>query len=107
MRRPRGADRRRGLGSRRWQALARNPFAIIVPCHRVVAAGGRIGGFSANGGVMTKSRLLAPPSPFVLVGEVPKASQGPVALAGAIATGRGVLAARAMSADFALPVPAS
>src|SRR5580704_17679260 len=29
------------------QALARNPFAIIVPCHRVVAAGGRIGGFSA------------------------------------------------------------
>ncbi|MGA9728290.1 MAG: hypothetical protein WBQ84_12840 [Methylocella sp.] len=78
-----------------------------MPCHRVVAAGGRIGGFSANGGVMTKSRLLAPPSPFVLVGEVPKASQGPVALAGAIATGRGVLAARAMSADFALPVPAS
>jgi len=41
------------------QALARNPFAIIVPCHRVVAAGGRTGGFSANGGVLTKSRLLA------------------------------------------------
>jgi methylated-DNA-[protein]-cysteine S-methyltransferase len=41
------------------QALARNPFAIIVPCHRVVAAGGRIGGFSANGGVLTKLRLLA------------------------------------------------
>lgn len=41
------------------QALARNPFAIVVPCHRVVAAGGRIGGFSANGGVVTKSRLLA------------------------------------------------
>ncbi len=41
------------------QALARNPFAILVPCHRVVAAGGRIGGFSANGGVLTKSRLLA------------------------------------------------
>jgi methylated-DNA-[protein]-cysteine S-methyltransferase len=41
------------------QALARNPFAIIVPCHRVVAAGGRIGGFSANGGVLTKIRLLA------------------------------------------------
>jgi O-6-methylguanine DNA methyltransferase len=41
------------------QALARNPFAIVVPCHRVVAAGGRIGGFSANGGVLTKSRLLA------------------------------------------------
>ena len=41
------------------QALARNPFAIIVPCHRVVAAGGRIGGFSANGGILTKFRLLA------------------------------------------------
>jgi methylated-DNA-[protein]-cysteine S-methyltransferase len=41
------------------QALARNPFAIIVPCHRVVAAGGRIGGFSANGGIATKLRLLA------------------------------------------------
>ncbi|MGH6836770.1 MAG: methylated-DNA--[protein]-cysteine S-methyltransferase [Methylocella sp.] len=41
------------------QALARNPFAIIVPCHRVVAAGAKIGGFSANGGVLTKSRLLA------------------------------------------------
>jgi methylated-DNA-[protein]-cysteine S-methyltransferase len=41
------------------QALARNPFAIIVPCHRVVAAGRRIGGFSANGGIATKLRLLA------------------------------------------------
>jgi methylated-DNA-[protein]-cysteine S-methyltransferase len=41
------------------QALGRNPFAIIVPCHRVVAAGGKLGGFSANGGGMTKRRLLA------------------------------------------------
>jgi O-6-methylguanine DNA methyltransferase len=41
------------------QALARNPFAIIVPCHRVVAAGGKTGGFSANGGASTKLRLLA------------------------------------------------
>jgi methylated-DNA-[protein]-cysteine S-methyltransferase len=41
------------------QALARNPFAIIVPCHRVVAAGGRTGGFSADGGTTTKLRLLA------------------------------------------------
>jgi methylated-DNA-[protein]-cysteine S-methyltransferase len=40
------------------QALGRNPFAVIVPCHRVVAAGGRTGGFSANGGVTTKLRLL-------------------------------------------------
>ena len=41
------------------QALARNPFAIVVPCHRVVAAGGKIGGFSANGGIATKLRLLS------------------------------------------------
>jgi methylated-DNA-[protein]-cysteine S-methyltransferase len=41
------------------QALGRNPFAIIVPCHRVLAAGGRPGGFSANGGAVTKLRLLA------------------------------------------------
>ena len=41
------------------QALGRNPFAIIVPCHRVLAAGGKSGGFSAGGGVSTKLRLLA------------------------------------------------
>ncbi|HXW96225.1 MAG TPA: methylated-DNA--[protein]-cysteine S-methyltransferase [Gemmatimonadales bacterium] len=41
------------------RALGRNPFAIIVPCHRVVAAGGATGGFSAYGGATTKSRLLA------------------------------------------------
>ena len=41
------------------QALGNNPFAIIVPCHRVLAAGGRIGGFSAGGGAATKRRILA------------------------------------------------
>ncbi len=40
------------------QALGRNPFAIVVPCHRVVAAGGKVGGFSANGGTTTKLRML-------------------------------------------------
>ncbi len=40
------------------QALGRNPFPIIVPCHRVLAAGGKAGGFSAPGGVVTKLRLL-------------------------------------------------
>jgi methylated-DNA-[protein]-cysteine S-methyltransferase len=40
------------------QALGRNPFAIVVPCHRVLAAGGRVGGFSANGGITTKLRML-------------------------------------------------
>jgi methylated-DNA-[protein]-cysteine S-methyltransferase len=41
------------------QALGSNPFAIIVPCHRVLGADGKIGGFSANGGVSTKIRLLS------------------------------------------------
>ncbi len=41
------------------QALGRNPFAIVVPCHRVLAAGGKAGGFSADGGVTTKLRLLS------------------------------------------------
>lgn len=41
------------------RALARNPFALVVPCHRVLAARGRIGGFSASGGIATKRRLLA------------------------------------------------
>ena len=40
------------------QALGRNPIALIVPCHRVVAAGGKTGGFSAGGGVTTKLQIL-------------------------------------------------
>ncbi len=41
------------------QALGRNPFAIVVPCHRVMGAGGKLGGFSASGGVTTKVRMLS------------------------------------------------
>ncbi|HEU0082817.1 MAG TPA: methylated-DNA--[protein]-cysteine S-methyltransferase [Bradyrhizobium sp.] len=41
------------------QALGHNPCAIVVPCHRVLAAGGKPGGFSANGGVATKLKMLA------------------------------------------------
>jgi methylated-DNA-[protein]-cysteine S-methyltransferase len=41
------------------QALGQNPFAIVVPCHRVVAAGRRLGGFSAHDGIAAKQRLLA------------------------------------------------
>jgi methylated-DNA-[protein]-cysteine S-methyltransferase len=40
------------------QALGRNPVPIIVPCHRVIAAGGKTGGFSAPGGVATKLKIL-------------------------------------------------
>ena len=41
------------------QALGRNPFPIVVPCHRVLAAGGKTGGFTRDGGVDTKLRMLA------------------------------------------------
>jgi methylated-DNA-[protein]-cysteine S-methyltransferase len=40
-------------------AMGRNPLPIVVPCHRVLAAGGKLGGFSAYGGTMTKEKLLA------------------------------------------------
>lgn len=41
------------------QALGRNPIPLIVPCHRVLAADGRTGGFSAPGGASAKMRMLA------------------------------------------------
>ena len=41
------------------QALGKNPFPIVVPCHRVLAANGKAGGFSAHGGLVTKRRILA------------------------------------------------
>jgi len=40
------------------QVLGQNPFPIVVPCHRVVVAGGKLGGFSARGGLTTKRRIL-------------------------------------------------
>ncbi|AGB15652.1 O-6-methylguanine DNA methyltransferase [Halovivax ruber XH-70] len=41
------------------QACGRNPIPLLVPCHRVVATDGGLGGYSATGGVATKRRLLA------------------------------------------------
>jgi methylated-DNA-[protein]-cysteine S-methyltransferase len=41
------------------QAMSQNPVPIVVPCHRIVAAGNKLGGFSAPGGRVTKERLLA------------------------------------------------
>ena len=40
------------------QAMAKNPVALIIPCHRVLAAGGKVGGFSAPGGSTSKIRML-------------------------------------------------
>ena len=41
------------------QAMAKNPVALIIPCHRVLAAGGKVGGFSAPGGSAAKIRMLS------------------------------------------------
>lgn len=46
------------LSQRVGQALGRNPFPVIVPCHRVIGADGRMTGFSAPGGTSAKRRLL-------------------------------------------------
>jgi methylated-DNA-[protein]-cysteine S-methyltransferase len=54
-------------------ALGQNPWPIVVPCHRVTAAGGKLGGFSARGGVNTKVKLLAIEGAKVLEAAPPKA----------------------------------
>jgi methylated-DNA-[protein]-cysteine S-methyltransferase len=41
------------------EAMAKNPVPLIIPCHRVLAAGGKLGGFSAPGGASAKRRMLA------------------------------------------------
>ena len=40
------------------QALGRNPIPIVIPCHRVIASNGSLGGYSGGGGLETKARLL-------------------------------------------------
>jgi methylated-DNA-[protein]-cysteine S-methyltransferase len=49
-----GPEAARDIG----QAMARNPIPLIIPCHRVLAAGGKLGGFSAPGGAAAKIRML-------------------------------------------------
>ena len=46
-------------------AMARNPVPLIIPCHRVLAAGGKLGGFSAPGSVETKQHMLALEGVFI------------------------------------------
>jgi len=50
-----GWDGARDVGD----AMGRNPMPVVIPCHRVLAAGGKLGGFSAHGGATTKQTLLA------------------------------------------------
>jgi methylated-DNA-[protein]-cysteine S-methyltransferase len=49
-----GVELSRSVGT----ALGQNPCPVVVPCHRVLAAGDKPGGFSANGGVVTKLKML-------------------------------------------------
>ena len=48
-----------GLARETGAALGANPVPLVIPCHRILAAGGKIGGFSAPGGSVTKERMLA------------------------------------------------
>lgn len=48
-----------GMARETGAALGSNPVPLVIPCHRILAAGNRIGGFSAPGGARTKERLLA------------------------------------------------
>lgn len=62
-------------------AMAKNPFALLVPCHRVVGSDGKLHGFSAPGGLATKARLLAiegrpVPEQGSLFAEMPAAAKG-------------------------------
>jgi len=63
------------------EALSQNPCPVIVPCHRILAAGGKPGGFSAPGGVATKLRLLtiegAQPEGPILFDRLPLATARP------------------------------
>ena len=56
----------RQIGSTEWEAardvgdaMGRNPMPLVIPCHRVLAAGNKLGGFFAYGGTATKQKLLA------------------------------------------------
>jgi methylated-DNA-[protein]-cysteine S-methyltransferase len=51
----RGPEAARDVG----EAMGQNPVPLVIPCHRVLAAGKKLGGFSAHGGTATKARLLA------------------------------------------------
>ena len=48
-----------GLARETGAALGANPVPLVIPCHRILAAGGKIGGFSAPGGSNTKEKMLA------------------------------------------------
>jgi methylated-DNA-[protein]-cysteine S-methyltransferase len=56
------------------QAMANNPVPLIVPCHRVTGAGGKIGGFSAPGGSMSKARMLELEGVMIDAAAAPKAA---------------------------------
>lgn len=62
-----------GLPRETGAALGANPVPLVIPCHRITAAGGKIGGFSAPGGSATKERMLALEG--VVVGPAPASQQ--------------------------------
>ena len=67
-----GPETARAVG----QAMATNPIPLIVPCHRVMAAGGKIGGFSAPGGALSKAHMLELEGVTALAASPAPAQQG-------------------------------
>ena len=62
------------------EAMGKNPMPVVIPCHRVLAAGNKLGGFSAYGGISTKQKLLALEG--VSLGKEPDAKDAPPRLPG-------------------------
>ena len=95
------------------QALGRNPFPIVVPCHRVLAAGGKAGGFTAEGGVDTKMRMLEMEKPGGVGAKTPTSPSGKATTgkkAGpqpAQSSRTGKPAAAAKPTEATLPLPAA
>lgn len=63
-----------GMARETGAALGRNPLPLLIPCHRITAANGKLGGFSAPGGAATKQRLLRHEGVEIEAGAPPQAS---------------------------------
>ncbi|MBX3231112.1 MAG: methylated-DNA--[protein]-cysteine S-methyltransferase [Labilithrix sp.] len=94
------------------RAMATNPFPILVACHRVFASGGKPGGFSAYGGLVTKEKILAlegwsDPKSARLLFDAPALPFDAKAALAHLTSADPVLGAHIASIDFALTLEPS